>query len=60
VVTGSAVAIPGFVAALGEAIGISAEPGLVGEARPGASGGIDAGRLAVAAGLAIEEHQAAA
>ncbi len=59
VVTGSAVAIPGFVAALGDAIGLSAEPGVVGEARPGASGGIDGGRLAVAAGLAIEERPAA-
>lgn len=59
VVTGSAVAIPGFVAALGDAIGLSAEPGVVGEARPGASGGIDGGRLAIAAGLAIEERPAA-
>jgi type IV pilus assembly protein PilM len=59
VVTGSAVAIPGFVAALGDAIGLSASPGLVGEVRPGASGGIDGGRLAVAAGLAIEERPAA-
>jgi type IV pilus assembly protein PilM len=59
VVTGSAVAIPGFVEALGDAIGLSAHAGVVGEARPGASGGIDGGRLAVAAGLAIEERAAA-
>ncbi|HET6448366.1 MAG TPA: type IV pilus assembly protein PilM [Conexibacter sp.] len=59
VVTGSAVAIPGFVAALGDAIGISTDPGVVGESRPGASGGIDGGRLAIAAGLAVEELQAA-
>lgn len=59
VVTGSAVAIPGFVAALGEEIGLAAEPGVVGETHPGASGGIDGGRLAVAAGLAIEERPAA-
>jgi hypothetical protein len=31
------------------------EPGIVEEGRPGAFGGIDAGRLAVAAGLTIEE-----
>ena len=43
VVTGSAVAIPGFVEALGDAIGLPADAGVVGEARPGASGGIDGG-----------------
>jgi type IV pilus assembly protein PilM len=54
VLTGPAVAIPGFAAELGGAIGLPVEPGVVGEARAGAHGGIDAGRLAVAAGLAIE------
>jgi type IV pilus assembly protein PilM len=55
VLTGPAVAIPGFARALGEAIGLPVAPGVVAEARTGAHGGIDAGRLAVAAGLAIEE-----
>jgi type IV pilus assembly protein PilM len=55
VVTGPAVAIPGFVDQLGEKIGLELEVGLVAEGRPGAFAGIDAGRLAVAAGLAVEE-----
>lgn len=55
VVTGPAVAIPGFCAQLGAAIGLPVEAGAVEEARPGACGGIDGGRLTVAAGLAIEE-----
>jgi type IV pilus assembly protein PilM len=55
VLTGTAVAIPGFAQALGAAIGLPVEPGLVGEARPGALGDADGGTLAVAAGLAVEE-----
>lgn len=58
VVTGPATAIPGFCDALGAAIGLPVDLGVVGEARSGAYGGIDAGRLAVAAGLAIEEAAA--
>jgi type IV pilus assembly protein PilM len=55
VLTGPAVAIPGFAEQLGRDSGLTLEPGIVAEARPGAFGGIDAGRLAVAAGLAVEE-----
>ena len=55
VVTGPAVSIPGFCEQLGAAIGLSVEPGSVAEARPGAYGGIDGGRLAIAAGLAVQE-----
>ena len=58
VVTGPALAIPGFCDQLGTAIGLPVEVGTVAEARPGAFGGIDAGRLAVAAGLAVEETAA--
>lgn len=58
VLTGAAVAIPGFAEALGAAIELPVEPGVVGEARPGALGGIDGGTLAVAAGLAVEEAPA--
>ncbi|HEV7774348.1 MAG TPA: type IV pilus assembly protein PilM [Conexibacter sp.] len=58
VVTGPVVAIPGFCDQLGAAIGLPVEVGTVGEARPGAFGGIDGGRLAVAAGLAVEEAAA--
>ena len=55
VVTGPALAIPGFVQRLGEEVGLTLEEGLVREATPGAFAGIDAGRLAVAAGLTVEE-----
>jgi type IV pilus assembly protein PilM len=55
VLVGSVVAIPGFAEELGAAIGLAVETAGVAEARPGASGGIDAGRLVIAAGLAIEE-----
>jgi type IV pilus assembly protein PilM len=55
VVTGPAVAIPGFCEQLGAAIALPVDVGTVGEAKPGAAGGIDVGRLAVAAGLAVPE-----
>jgi type IV pilus assembly protein PilM len=55
VVTGPAVAIPGFCERLGTAIGLPVEVGSVAEARDGAYGGIEGGRLAVAAGLALDE-----
>jgi type IV pilus assembly protein PilM len=58
VLTGPAVSIPGFAEKLGENIGLPLEPGLVAEGRPGAFGGIDAGRLAVAAGLTLEQVEA--
>lgn len=55
VVTGPAAAIPGFCDQLGTAVGLPVELGIVGEARPGAYGGLEGGRLAVAAGLALED-----
>jgi type IV pilus assembly protein PilM len=59
VLTGPAVAIPGFATELGGAIGLEVELGIVRETHPGAHAGIDASRLAVAAGLAVEERPAA-
>lgn len=59
VLTGPAIAIPGFPEELGAAIGLTVETGVVAEARAGAHGGIDPGRLAIAAGLAVEERPAA-
>src|SRR5947209_1772706 len=55
VLTGPAVAVPGFSEQIGQQIGLTIELGLVTEAKAGGFGGIDAGRLAVAAGLAVEE-----
>lgn len=55
ILTGPAVAIPGFAEQLGAAIGLPVEVGTVAEARAGGYGGIEAGRLAVAAGLAVEQ-----
>jgi type IV pilus assembly protein PilM len=57
--TGHAVAIPGFAEQFGGGIGLPLEVGVVSEARPGGFGGIDSGRLAIAAGLTIEELAAA-
>ena len=57
VLTGPAVVIPGFPEQLGEQVGLPLEVGVVQEAHAGGFGGIDAGRLAVAAGLTIEEIQ---
>jgi type IV pilus assembly protein PilM len=54
VLTGSAVAIPGFAAALGSELGIAVEPAVV----DGAPDGIEAGRVTVAAGLAVAEAPA--
>ncbi len=51
VLTGPAVAIPGFAEQIGQQIGLTVEVGLVSEAKAGGFGGIDAGRLSVAAGL---------
>jgi type IV pilus assembly protein PilM len=55
VLTGPAVAIPGFVDQLGQQVGLTLEVGLVAEGKPGALGGIDAGSLVIASGLAVEE-----
>jgi type IV pilus assembly protein PilM len=55
VLTGPAVAIPGFAEQLGQGLSLTFDEGVVDEARPGAYGRVDAGRLAVAAGLTIEE-----
>lgn len=55
VITGRAVAIPGFAEEVAAQVGLEFEIGLVPEAGPGAFGGIDPGRLAVAAGLTVTE-----
>ncbi len=55
VMTGQAVAIPGFSDHLTSEIGLPLEVGVVTEAREGGFEGVDAGRLAVAAGLTTEE-----
>jgi type IV pilus assembly protein PilM len=55
VLTGPAVAVPGFGDQLGGEIGFELQVGTVAEGRAGGFGGIDAGKLAVAAGLAIED-----
>ena len=52
--TGPAVAIPGFPERLGGEVGLPLEVGVVQESQAGGFGGIDAGRLAVAAGLTLE------
>ena len=53
--TGPAVAIPGLAEELSELARLTISVGTIVEARPGAFGDIDAGRLAVAAGLTTEE-----
>jgi type IV pilus assembly protein PilM len=55
VLTGPALAIPGFASGLGESIGLPVEEGVVEEGRAGALEGIDVGRLTVAAGLTLGE-----
>ncbi|HEY2770037.1 MAG TPA: type IV pilus assembly protein PilM [Solirubrobacteraceae bacterium] len=55
VLTGAALSIPGFAEALGTEIALPLEVGLVAESKPGGFGGVDAGRLVVAAGLTTEE-----
>jgi type IV pilus assembly protein PilM len=54
VVTGPAVAIPGFVSQLASGVSIPVESGKVVEAQPGALHGVDPARLTVAAGLSVE------
>ncbi len=58
ILTGPAVAIPGFCEELGAVTGLPVTAGVVEEAREGGHGGIDANRLAIAAGLAIEQAPA--
>jgi len=55
ILTGPAVAIPGFCEELGSAVGLPVRAGVVGEAREGAHGGVDPSRLASAAGLSVED-----
>jgi type IV pilus assembly protein PilM len=55
VLTGPAISIPGFAEQFSEHVGLYAEVGVVSEARPGGFSGVDAGHLAVATGLTIEE-----
>jgi type IV pilus assembly protein PilM len=55
VLSGPAIAIPGFADQIGQQIGMPVEVGVVAEGKAGGFGGIDAGRLAVAAGLAVDE-----
>jgi len=57
VLTGPAATIPGFADQLGADVGIQVEVGAVGEARPGALAGLEAARITIAAGLAVEERQ---
>jgi type IV pilus assembly protein PilM len=56
VLTGPVVGIPGFVEQLGADLNMPVEAGLVDEARPGVLAGAEAGTMAVAAGLAVEER----
>ena len=58
VVTGPAVAIPGFVDQLAAGVTIPVEAGQVAEAQPGALHGVDAARVTVAAGLSVAEGPA--
>lgn len=55
VLTGAVVGIPGFVSALAEELGLPVTPGIV----PGGLNEAHGARFAVAAGLAVEEVQAA-
>lgn len=55
VLTGPAVAIDGFADEVADQVGLPFELGLVAEAAPGGFGGVDPGRLAVAAGLTVNE-----
>ncbi|MHB8658510.1 MAG: type IV pilus assembly protein PilM [Solirubrobacteraceae bacterium] len=55
VLTGPAVSVPGFAERFAESFVLPLEVGTVLEGHPGALGGIDPGRLAVAAGLTLEE-----
>lgn len=58
VLTGAAVGVPGFTEQLASDLGMPVAAGVVAEARPGAVPPEEAGRLTVAAGLAVEERRA--
>jgi type IV pilus assembly protein PilM len=58
IATGPMLAIPGVLEALGAGIGLPVEAGRITEARPGAFGGVESDRLAVAAGLTVTEAPA--
>ncbi len=55
ILTGPALSIPGFAERFAADLGVPVASRVVGEARPGVLAGIDAGRVTVAAGLAVEE-----
>jgi type IV pilus assembly protein PilM len=55
ILTGAAAAIPGFADQLGDELGRPVSVGAVLEGKSGGFNGIDAGRLAVAAGLTVSE-----
>jgi type IV pilus assembly protein PilM len=55
VLTGPAVAIAGFAEEVAAQVGLPFEVGLVDEGSPGGFGGVEPGRLAVAAGLTVTE-----
>ena len=55
IVTGAGVAIHGLPEQLSTDLGMPVEPRVVAEAAPGAFGGVEPGRITVAAGLAVEE-----
>jgi type IV pilus assembly protein PilM len=55
VVTGPAVAVPGFVDQLGSGLSVPLEAGAVAEAQPGALEGVDPARVTVAAGLSVHQ-----
>jgi type IV pilus assembly protein PilM len=55
VLSGPAVTIPGFSDQFAQQVGLPLEVGLVGEGKPGGFSGVDAGRLAIAAGLTLSE-----
>jgi type IV pilus assembly protein PilM len=56
VLTGPVSAVEGFTDELSAGMGLPVEPGLIAEGRPGALEGVDRERVAVAAGLAVEER----
>jgi type IV pilus assembly protein PilM len=58
VLTGPAVAVPGFADQLGHELSLPLEVGVVPEGRAGGLSGIEAGRLVVAAGLTVDEVSA--
>jgi type IV pilus assembly protein PilM len=54
--TGPAVAIPGFAERLAEELKLPVEPAVIASEDPEAVGSVDSGRLTVAAGLAVEDR----